>query len=197
MVTTNDKKLWSKTWSYRDHGKSYDATYHREYAPDLRWLYESFDTSWRMLEMQTVIGRIQPGRMPERTARHQENVAKLAKGLGKFTSIHLTEVADYIEHTQYKLYVSVKPECLKDSWARDHIVNKLNARKIPCYQGSCSEVYLEKAFNNTPWRLKGRLKNAVQLGDINLVLLVHPTLAGKEIMFCKENIETVLTEVTA
>lgn len=28
MVTTNDKELWSKMWSYKDHGKSYDAVYH-------------------------------------------------------------------------------------------------------------------------------------------------------------------------
>ena len=67
MVTTNDKELWSKMWSYKDHGKSYDAVYHREHAPGFRWLHESFGTNWRMMEMQAVIGRIQLKRMPEWT----------------------------------------------------------------------------------------------------------------------------------
>ena len=84
-------------------------------------------------------------------ARRQENAAKLAESLGKFASIRLVEVADYIEHAQYKFYAFVKPEHLKDGWTRDRIVSELNARKVPCYQGSCSEVYLEKAFDNTPW----------------------------------------------
>ena len=109
----------------------------------------------------------------------------------------MVEVADYIEHAQYKFYVFVKPEHLKDGWTRDRIVSELNACKVPCYQGSCSEVYLEKAFDNTPWRPKERLKNAVQLGDTSLMFLVHPTLTDEEIAFCKENIEAVLTEATA
>ena len=57
--------------------------------------------------MQAVIGRIQLKRMPEWTARRQKT-AKLA-GLGKFASIRLVEVADYIEHAQYKFYVFVNP----------------------------------------------------------------------------------------
>ena len=197
MVTTNDKELWRKMWSYKDHGKSYDAVYHREHAPGFRWLHESFGTNWRMMEMQAVIGRIQLKRMPEWTARRQAHAAKLAESLGKFAGIRLIEVADYIEHAQYKFYAFVKPEHLKEGWTRDRIVSELNARKVPCYQGSCSEVYLEKAFDNTPWRPKERLKNAVQLGDTSLMFLVHPTLTDEEIAFCKENIEAVLTEATA
>ena len=29
MVTTNDKNLWSAMWSYKDHGKSWEAVYER------------------------------------------------------------------------------------------------------------------------------------------------------------------------
>ncbi|TMP75063.1 aminotransferase, partial [Pseudoalteromonas phenolica] len=38
MVTTNSKDLWSKMWSYKDHGKSFDAIYNREHPPGFRWL---------------------------------------------------------------------------------------------------------------------------------------------------------------
>ena len=33
MVTTNSEELWNAMWSLKDHGKSYDAVYHREHAP--------------------------------------------------------------------------------------------------------------------------------------------------------------------
>ena len=197
MVTTNDKELWSKMWSYKDHGKSYDAVYNREHAPGFRWLHESFGTNWRMMEMQAVIGRIQLKRMPEWTAKRQANAAKLAAAMQPFASIRLVDVPDYIEHAQYKFYAFVKPEQLKADWSRDRIVNELNALKVPCYQGSCSEVYLEKAFDNTPWRPQTRLSNAVELGDTSLMFLVHPTLTDEEIDFCCRHIRDVLTQATA
>ena len=194
MVTTNDKALWLKMWAYKDHGKSYDAVYHREHAPGFRWLHESFGTNWRMMEMQAVIGRIQLKRMPDWTAKRQANAAKLTQSLGKFACIRLVDVPDYIEHAQYKFYAFVNPGCLKAGWTRDRIVDELNALKVPCYQGSCSEVYLEKAFDNTPWRPQQRLKNAVELGDTSLMFLVHPTLTEAEIAFCRQHIEAVLTQ---
>ena len=196
MVTTNDKELWSKMWSYKDHGKSYDAVYNREHAPGFRWLHESFGTNWRMMEMQAVIGRIQLQRMPEWTAKRQAHAAKLTETLSQFNSIRLVEVPDYIEHAQYKFYAFVKPEHLKEGWSRDRIIDELNARKVPTYQGSCSEVYLEKAFEGTPWRPKERLKNAIALGDTSLMFLVHPTLTTEEIQFCCQHIAAVLSEAT-
>ena len=197
MVTTNDKALWEKMWSYKDHGKSYDAVYHRKHAPGFRWLHESFGTNWRMMEMQAVIGRIQLRRMAEWTARRQAHAAALAETLAQFDCIRLVNVPDYIEHAQYKFYAFVRPEKLKTGWTRDRIVNELNGRKVPCYQGSCSEVYLEKAFDNTPWRPEGRLKNAVELGETSLMFLVHPTLTDSEIAFCREQIAAVLAQACA
>lgn len=196
MVTTNDKDLWNKMWSYKDHGKSYDAVYHREHAPGFRWLHESFGTNWRMMEMQAAIGRIQLRRMADWTARRQAHAAKLAAVLGKFAAIRLVDVPDYIEHAQYKFYSFVRPENLKAGWSRDRIVDELNARKMPAYQGSCSEVYLEKAFDNTPWRPAERLQNAVELGNTSLMFLVHPTITDAEIDFCCRQLEAVLQEAS-
>ena len=48
MVTTNDRGLWSRMWSYKDHGKSWEAVYERAHPPGFRWLHESFGTNWRM-----------------------------------------------------------------------------------------------------------------------------------------------------
>ncbi|UOO82372.1 DegT/DnrJ/EryC1/StrS aminotransferase family protein [Uruburuella testudinis] len=197
MVTTNDKALWEKMWSYKDHGKSYDAVYNRPHPPGFRWLHESFGTNWRMMEMQAVIGRIQLQRMPAWTAKRQANAAKLEAAMKPFAAIRLVEVPDDIEHAQYKFYAFVKPENLQAGWTRDRIVNELNALNVPCFQGSCSEVYLEKAFDNTPWRPKTRLPNAVTLGDTSLMFLVHPTLTDSEMDFCCRHIQAVLTRATA
>ncbi|WP_424034331.1 DegT/DnrJ/EryC1/StrS family aminotransferase [Neisseria bacilliformis] len=194
MVTTNSKELWKKMWSYKDHGKSYDAVYHRQHAPGFRWLHESFGTNWRMMEMQAAIGRIQLKRMPEWTARRREHAAKLAATLGSFSCIRLPQIPGHIGHAQYKFYAFVRPEKLKDGWTRDGIIAELNARGVPCYQGSCAEVYLEKAFDGTPWRPKGRLKNAVELGETALMFLVHPTLTDSEIAFCRDHIAAVLRQ---
>ncbi|ENM1945997.1 DegT/DnrJ/EryC1/StrS aminotransferase family protein [Citrobacter braakii] len=186
MVTTNDKTLWSAMWSYKDHGKSYDAVYNRDHKPGFRWLHESFGTNWRMLEMQGAIGRIQLRKMKDWTQRRQENGNAIDGALADLAGVRLVNVPDYIEHAEYKHYIFIKPSCLKSGWSRDRIIEEINAAGVPCYQGSCSEVYLEKAFDNTPWRPQTQLVNAVELGETSLMFLVHPTLTPEEIeLTCK------------
>ncbi len=181
MVTTNSKELWSTMWSYKDHGKSFDAIYNREHPPGFRWLHESFGTNWRMTEMQAAIGRIQLTRMSDWTAKRQAYGAQLDQAASNFECIRLVEVPEYSEHAEYKHYMFIRPEYLAQGWDRDRIVNEIVERGVPCFQGSCSEVYLEKAFDNTPWRPEKRLPNAVELGETSLMFLVHPTLTQAEI----------------
>jgi dTDP-4-amino-4,6-dideoxygalactose transaminase len=177
MVTTNDKGLWSKMWSYKDHGKSWDAVYETEHPPGFRWLHESFGTNWRLTEMQSAIGRIQLTRMPEWTSRRQENAAMIDSAVSKFDCIRKVHVPEHIEHACYKHYMYVVPSKLADGWTRDKIVNAITEQGVPCFQGSCSEVYLEKAFDNTGWRPEPRLPVAKELGETSMMFLIHPTLS--------------------
>jgi dTDP-4-amino-4,6-dideoxygalactose transaminase len=181
MVTTNDESLWRKMWSYKDHGKSWDAIYNKEHPPGFRWLHESFGTNWRMTEMQAAIGRIQLQRMPEWTSKRQSNASAIDEAVKLSPLVRTVIVPDDIEHAEYKHYIFVRPEYLKVGWSRDRIVDEINASGVPCFQGSCSEVYLEKAFDDTGWRPEVRLSNAVELGEISLMFLVHPTLTQQEI----------------
>ena len=192
MVTTNSKELWSTMWSYKDHGKSFDAIYNRENPPGFRWLHESFGTNWRMTEMQATIGRIQLKRMDNWTAKRQSHAAQLDKAASNFNCVRLVNIPKHIQHAEYKHYMFIKPEYLADGWNRDRIVNEITERGVPCFQGSCSEVYLEKAFDNTPWRPEKRLPNAVELGETALMFLVHPTLSKKEIQLTAKVIKEVL-----
>ena len=75
----------------------------------------------------------------------------------------------------------LEPERLAAGWTRDRIVEAINAAGVPCYQGSCSEVYLEKAFDGTGWRPESPLPVARRLGEESLMFLVHPTLTLDEL----------------
>ncbi|MFV7501920.1 DegT/DnrJ/EryC1/StrS family aminotransferase [Acinetobacter pittii] len=181
MVTTNDETLWKKMWSYKDHGKSYDSIYNKQHPPGFRWLHDSFGTNWRMMEMQAVIGRIQLTRMAEWTKKRTENAEKILKAFegSPFFSVHTPSV-DYV-HAYYKCYVQVNLEALPDGWSRDRIMQEINSQEVPCFSGSCSEVYLEHAFDGTAWRPEKRLENAQKLGETSLMFLVHPTLSQESI----------------
>ncbi|NIY87103.1 DegT/DnrJ/EryC1/StrS family aminotransferase [Vibrio campbellii] len=194
MVTTNDKTLWSTMWSYKDHGKSFDAIYNREHPPGFRWLHESFGTNWRMTELQSVIGRIQLSRMPAWTAQRQANAAQIDEAVADLSVVRRVEVPEYSEHAEYKHYLFIEPQNLAEGWTRDRIVETIVERGVPAYQGSCSEVYLEKAFDNTPWRPEQRLSNAMALGETSLMFLVHPTLTAEEVSKTAQVIREVLLE---
>lgn len=194
MVTTNDEALWRAMWSYKDHGKSYAAVYEREHAPGFRWLHESFGTNWRLTEMQAAIGRIQLTRMPEWTKARQANARIIDEVASGFNVVRTVYVPEHMEHAEYKHYLFVNPEQLAEGWTRDRIVDAIVAEGVPCFQGSCSEVYLEKAFDNTSFRPAERLPNAKLLGETSLMFLVHPTLTKAEMTKTAEVLVKVLKQ---
>lgn len=181
MVTTNDRELWSKMWSYKDHGKSWEAVYEQDHPPGFRWLHDSFGTNWRMLEIQAAIGRIQLNRMADWHKQRLQNANTIWDTAHQLPGLRVPAIPPHIEHAAYKCYVFVEPEQLKPDWNRDRIMQTINEQDVPCFSGSCSEVYLEKAFDNTGWRPAERLPIAKELGETSLMFLVHPTLTTKEI----------------
>ena len=181
MVTLNDDAIWSRLWSYKDHGKSWSAVYERDHPPGFRWLHESFGTNWRMTEIQSVLGRIQLQRMPDWQARRAANCERIWNTCRAFSWLRVPPVPSHVDHAGYKAYVFIKPECLPDGWSRDAVLAELVARGVPAYSGSCSEVYLEKAFDGTGWRPENPLPVARQLGETSLMFVVHPTLTDEEI----------------
>lgn len=194
MVTTNDEALWRTMWSFKDHGKSYAAVYEREHAPGFRWLHESFGTNWRMLEMQAVIGRLQLQRMAGWTDLRTRYAEQIWATCQPYAALRVPKLPGDLKHAHYKCYVYVRSEKLAEGWDRDRIVMEINAQGVPCYQGSCSEVYLEKAFDGTGWRPVERLPNAKKLGETSLMFLVHPTLTESEIKQTCAAIKTVMEQ---
>ena len=191
MVTTNNESLWRKMWAYKDHGKSYAAVYENEHPPGFKWLHESFGTNWRMTEVQGAVGRIQLKLLPEWTKKRNQNQARIWSIGSKLRGIRvpnficdscdLEEKTSCCVHAAYKCYLFVQPEDLKPGWDRDRIIEEINLRGVDCFSGTCSEVYLEKAFDNTDYRPNERLPIAKELGETSLMFLVHPTLNDQEI----------------
>lgn len=179
MVTTDDEAMWSRMWSYKDHGKSWDAVYNREHPPGFRWVHESFGTNWRMLEMQAVIGRIQLTRMADWTARRTANAMAIRDALLPFADalrLPVPAADSGLTHAYYRFYAYVRPDRLANGWDRDRLVAEMVAAGVPVLHGTCSEVYREKAFDGTPWRPAERLPVARMLGETSLMFLVHPTI---------------------
>ncbi len=192
MVTTNDGDLWSRMWSYKDHGKSWDAVYEREHADGYRWLHDSFGTNGRMLEMQAAIGRIQLRRMTGWSAQRKVNARRISEVCLRHPAVRVPAVPDHLTHAWYKLYVFLQPEHLADGWSHDRIIGEITRQGVPCYSGTCPEVYLEKAFDGTGFRPEVRLPIARRLGETSLMFLVHPTLTEAEIGRTCEVLDDVL-----
>ena len=194
MVTTNDIALWKKMWAYKDHGKSYDTVFNKQHPPGFRWLHESIGTNFRMTEMQAVIGRIQIKKMAQWHEQRRTNAMRITSVAAEFSCVRNLHWADEIEPAFYKHYIFVCPENLKEGWSRDRIMDEMNQQGVPCYSGSCSEIYLEKAFQNLNLAPKERLPNARLLGETSLMFLVHPTLTKEEIDKTCEVLHQVLSK---
>lgn len=197
MVTTNDETLWKKMWSYKDHGKNFDSIYNKQHPPGFRWLHDSFGTNWRMMEMQGVIGRIQLKKMPEWTAKRLANMEKIYAAFADSPYFSVHRPSDDYVHAAYKCYVQVNIDALPEGWSRDRIMQDISAQNVPCFSGSCSEVYLEHAFDDTPWRPAQRLPNAQKLGETSLMFLVHPTLSDESINKTVTAIQQVIHRIVA
>lgn len=196
MLLTNDDSLWQRAWEYKDHGKSYDEMARSEPPTDetFRWVHGSFGTNWRMTEMQAVIGRTQLGKLDDWVKKRQENALVLAKRLSVHEAIRVPVPEAGIGHAYYRLYAFVRSDRLKEGWSRDRIIHTVNAKGVPCFHGSCSEVYREKAFVDAGLTPTNRLMVARELGESSLAFVVHPTLSEEDMHRMADAVDQVLSE---
>lgn len=201
MITCSDDALWQRMWSYKDHGKDHDKAMSKGTEPGFRWLHDSFGSNYRMLEMQAAIGRIQLKRMPGWHDERAANAAAIRKILEPYAGengwirvpVPGTPNAEDdaggnpdCEHAWYRIYAFVKPEKLPSGWDRDRVAKMFSDQGVPCIQGICPEIYLEKAFEGTSLRPAQRLPAARELGENSLAFLVHPGMAYPQVEFPEE-----------
>ncbi len=180
MLVTSDRSVWKRVWSLKDHGKNYDEVHGRDHAPGFRWLHTGFGTNARMTEMQAAIGRKQLRKMESWHKRRLGNASLLDEGLGKLPALRIPVIPRDMEPARYKYYVFIRPGMLAEGWDRDRVMNAITSEGVPCFGGSCSEIYREKAFQGTGMEPAERLPMARELGQTSLMFLVHPTLGPEE-----------------
>jgi dTDP-4-amino-4,6-dideoxygalactose transaminase len=146
--------------------------------------------------MQSAIGRIQVKRMPLWQKTRHQYAQQIFNACCEYDFIEIPRIPSYIDHAFYKCYVSIKPEKLGKTWTRDKIIQAFSAQDIPCFSGSCSEVYLEKAFDKTSYKPTKSLINAKQLGETSLMFLVHPTLTAEEVKQTCQTIKQIFSDIS-
>ncbi|WP_197414059.1 SDR family NAD(P)-dependent oxidoreductase [Terracidiphilus gabretensis] len=191
MVCTSDEGLWKKIWAYRDHGKDFDAVHSEPKSASFRWVHESFGSNLRMTEVQSAVGRVALRKVPEWIERRRANAAYLAERLGGIAGLRVPAVPRHVGHAYYRFYAFVRSEMLAEGYSRDRILEELGAEGIPCGSGSCSEVYLEKAFP-VEWRPPERLAIARELGESSIAFPVHPTLGQRHMERICDAVELML-----
>ncbi len=179
MITTNRADLWKPAWSYKDHGKSYEAVYHRLHPPGYRWLHESVGTNWRLTEMQSALGRVLLGKLDERVKKRRRFAQILTDAFLDTPGLRTPMPDDHSYHSYYKYYAFVRPERLRTGWDRDRIVGAINAEGIPSVAAGWPEIYLEKAFEGM--RPAERLPVAKELGETSVMFQVHTTLSQPDL----------------
>lgn len=196
MLLTDDDDLWGRSWAYKDHGKNYESVYHKKHPPGFRWLHDNFGTNLRMTEIQAAIGRVQLRKLDRWVDIRRRNAEILTERFSHLDALRLTIPNPEVFHSYYKYYAFVRPERLKPGWDRDRIMNRIVEEEVPCFSGSCSEIYLEKAFSRSDLQQKKRLSVARELGKTSLMFLVHPGLTPEDMNTVADIVEEVIGEAS-
>ena len=194
MLLLQDEAAWRRAWSFKDHGKDWDAVYNTEHPPGFRWLHASLGTNGRLTEMQAAIGRVQLTKLDGWLSRRRAHAARLNDACRDLAALRITEPPGHVGHAYYKWYAFVRPERLRPGWDRDAVAAALQARGVPAMQGICPEVYREHAFDGTGLRPARRLPVARTLGETSLMLPVHPTLTDVEVAGFCEGLRATMAE---
>ena len=183
MLLTNDKSIWSFAWSYKDHGKNVDCLNHSNGFNNnlFRWVHDSIGSNYRMTEIQAAIGLEQLHKLNDWVLQRQKNAEQLTSYFKNIPALRVTIPNKNIDHAYYKYYVFVRNKLLKPGWTRDKIVQAINKEGVPCFTGSCSEVYKEKAFVDAKIFPSKDFKIAKELGETSLMFNVHPMLNTQDI----------------
>ena len=196
MVTTQREDLWKSMWSFKDHGKTIDSVFGRSHPAGFRWLHDRFGSNFRLTDLQSAIGRIQLQRLPEWTAIRTRNAFIMSDMLSNFSAVRVPLPRVGLTHAWYKFYAYVNPAALAEGWSRDRILSEIAVLGYPSFSGSCSEIYLERCFQDAGLAPAERLPIARLLGDTSLMFLVHPTITFDQMAKYSEAVRSVISRAS-
>ncbi len=192
MVTTDNEELHRAMWSFKDHGKSWDKVQSPSNSSEFRYIHDSIGTNWRMTEIQAAIGRYQLAQLAEWKKCRRQNALALNNRLVDVPGVRITTAPEFLEHAYYKYYFFIEVDALSAGYSRGRILSEINESGVPCFTGSCPEIYRERAFTDL-YGEHSRLENARVLGETSMMLNVHPGITGQHI----EEVTSVINRVMA
>lgn len=177
MVTTNSQEIWKKMWAYKDHGKDYETVYCSEKPSGFRWLHHSIGTNWRMTEIQAAIGRVQLKKLDAWLDIRRRNVEHLLSVCKQFSAIKSPNFSEDVDHAYYRLYMLLQPENLAKGWSKRRVIDSLSQLNVKCFDGSCSEIFREVAFQRLALFPHAKLQNAQIFSENSFCFLVDHTIS--------------------
>ncbi len=196
LVVTDDIQTWRRAWSYKDHGKDYEAVHTPSRGAVFRYVHERLGTNWRLTEMQSALGRIVLAQLSDWVTQRRQNASVLSERLQAVDALRVPEPGPGFGHSYYKFYAYTRPERLVRGWDRDRIAAEIVSHGIPCGSGACPEMYRERAFDGTGWRPNQRLPVARELGETSLMFQVHPGLTAEHMHRAADVVEDVIGAAT-
>lgn len=205
MISTNNKKLWLKLWSLKDHGKNYKSLFNKKHKFGFKWLHDDYGSNYRMTEMQAVIGREQLKSL-DRQIKKRNFIAKLyLEGLKNYylkydlfkkpdfnlkkssSNTNQTKSNQFV-HAFYRLNLFLNKNKIKQK----KLIQQFIKNKINCGVGSCPEIYREKIFMKSKFYPKKRLLNAKLLGETSIMFPINPNRNINQVKKEILNIQNIL-----
>jgi len=197
MLLLRDEAVFLRAWSYKDHGKDYHLAQQKPTEPQFRWIHHSIGTNFRMTEMQATIGLRQLGKLRNWVEERRQRARILDGMFADMKAFRIPAARNHIGHAYYKYYLFVRPEALRDGWTRDRILREAAALGAPCQPGSCSEIYLERAFTDRGGAAQPRFPVSRTLGETSILLPVDQTLSLGDVREMGEILRYVALQATA
>lgn len=197
MLLLRDEDVFLRAWSYKDHGKDYALAMEKSAEPKFRWMISSIGTNFRMTEMQAAIGLHQLAKLKLWVEERRARARILDDAFAGLKAVRLPAARNHIGHAYYKYYLFIRPEMLREGWSRDRILREAAALGAPCGPGSCSEIYLEKAFVDRAGPAHQRLPVTKALGETSILLPVDQTLSPGDVREMAEIMRYVVLQATA
>lgn len=208
MISTNNKKLWLKCWSLKDHGKNYKSVFNKKHINGFKWTHDSFGSNYRMTEMQAAIGREQLKTLNKQILKRNKIAKEYIKIIKKYERYNLVRKLEFkcsscpkinkvktcnkCRHSFYRFNFFINNRKID----RTDIIKKLSANKIESGVGSCPEIYREKVFKKSKSYYLKRLTNAKKLGETSLIFKINPfkkfILIQKEIAKIKKVLDSYI-----
>lgn len=175
LLAIKDKASSEWARSYKDHGKDFARSTVAGDPGIFRWVHDRIGTNWRLPGPQAAVGVMQLKKLDQWRSTRTRNAEIWAKPLGEISGLRLPlPSGNSLRHAFYKLYFYIDRGTDEEAAAlRGEILRRSSAAGLRVFSGSCSEIYLEKAFSDLP---RPNCPVARSLGARSLMVEVHPTL---------------------